>query len=264
MKMQDKIRQIASELLSSGAVATVIGYGDGSGNRVRPVFIRNSREADRLVMDERCQQNLGVYLTKQEVRELGKPAIIARVPVMLTIQQLVYEEQIKDGDVVVIGVSTDGRVLDFQDMKSLTEYLSTISRKLSPEEMAAVDKLEKMTREERWNFWLEETSNCIKCYACRASCPMCYCPRCTVECNQPQWISVPAHGLGNLEWHVMRAMHLAGRCVNCGECFRACPVKIPVNLLTQRIILDIANNFGEEGEYALATFKPEDKEDFIR
>jgi ferredoxin len=59
----------------------------------------------------------------------------------------------------------------------------------------------------------------------------------------------------------MRAMHLAARCVNCGDCFRACPLKIPLNLLTKRIIAD---SFGEDDVYALATFKPDDKEDFIR
>ncbi len=262
--MQDKIRQKAKELLSSGAVNSVIGYGQGSAGRVRAVFIKKPEETDRLIMDERCLQNLGVYLTKREVRDLGKPAIIARVPVMRTIRQLMYEEQIKEGDIAVIGVSQDGDMVDFPDLKSVVEYVSQIPMVLSPEEKAAVEKIEKMSREERWRYWLEETSDCIKCYACRASCPMCYCARCTVECNQPQWISVPAHELGNLEWHLMRAMHLAGRCVNCGDCARACPVKIPLNLLTQRIIADISDNFGEEAEYALATFKPEDKEDFIR
>jgi ferredoxin len=262
--MQDKIRQKAKELLTGGAVKVVIGYGEGSGGRARAIFVHKPEDAGRLIFDERCRQNLGVYLTKQEVRALGMPAVVAIEPVMRTIRQLMYEEQVKEGDIAVIGISGDGQVIDFPDLKSLVDYVSKIPLKLSPEEQAAVEKLETMTREERWKFWLDETADCIKCYACRASCPLCYCPRCTVECNQPQWISVPAHELGNLEWHIMRAMHLAGRCVNCGECYRACPLKIPLNLLTQRIILDIGNNFGEEAEYALATYKPEDKEDFIR
>jgi ferredoxin len=262
--MQDKIRQKARELLAGGGVKVVIGYGEGSGGRVRAVFVQKPEDVGNLIFNERCLQNLGVYLTKQEVRALGRPAVIASEPVMRTIRQLMYEEQIKEGDIAVIGISGDGQVIDFPDLKSVGEYVSKVPLKLSPEEQAAVKKLETMTREERWKFWLDETADCIKCYACRASCPLCYCPRCTVECNQPQWISVPAHELGNLEWHIMRAMHLAGRCVNCGECYRACPLNIPLNLLTQRIIQDIGNNFGEEGEYALATYKPEDKEDFIR
>ncbi|OHD68722.1 MAG: hypothetical protein A2W19_12595 [Spirochaetes bacterium RBG_16_49_21] len=259
-----KMRQKAKDLLSSGVVSTVIGYGEGSGNRVRALFIRKPDDADKLILDERCVQNLAVYLTKREVRALGRPAVVARVPVMRTIQQLMFEKQVAEGEVAVIGISPDSQVLDFPDLKSMAEYVSAIPFELSADEKAAVEKLEKMTAGERWNFWLDVLSGCSKCYACRQSCPLCYCERCTVECNQPQWVSVPSHGLGNLEWHIMRAMHLAGRCVNCGDCFRACPLEIPLNLLTQKIITDIADKFGGADEYALNAFKPDDKEDFIR
>jgi ferredoxin len=262
--MQDKIRQKAKELLSSGAVKVVIGYGQGSENRVRAIFIQRPEDADRLIFDDRCVQNLSVYLTKQEVRAMGRQAVVARMPVLRSIRQLAYEEQLKESDVAVIGISDSNELLDLPDLNAVKEHVAKNPLALTPEEQAEVDRLDKMTREERWNYWLEELSNCIKCYACRASCPMCYCARCTVECNQPQWISVPAHEMGNLEWHIMRAMHLAGRCVNCGECTRACPVNIPLKLLNQRIIADLAVNFGPEEEYALATFKPNDKEDFIR
>jgi ferredoxin len=261
--MQDKIREKAKELLSGGAVKVVIGYGEGSGGQARAVFIRKPEDAGKLICDDRCVQNLAVYLTKREVRALGKAAIVAKLPVMRAIQQLAYELQIKDDDIAVIGVSQEG-LLDLPDLQSVNDYLAKIPFTLTPEQQAAVERLDKMTFEERWKFWQDELSQCVKCYACRASCPMCYCARCTVDCNQPQWISVPANDIGNLEWHIMRAMHLAGRCVNCGDCERACPLDIPLTLLNQRIIADIGNNFGDEGEYSFATFKPDDKENFIR
>jgi len=262
--MQDKIRQKAGELLSSGAVKVVIGYGEGTGGRVRALFIQKPEDADKLIMDERCVQNLAVYLTKHEVRAIGKPAIVARMPVLRSIAQLAYEEQFNEGDIALIALSDAGELVDLPDLKSITEYTAKNPLALTADEQGELEKLEKMTREERWSYWIAELSNCIKCYACRASCPMCYCPRCTVEVNQPQWISVPAHEIGNVEWHIMRAMHLAGRCVNCGECTRACPVNIPLRLLNQRIIADIAVNFGQSEEYALAAFNPNDKEEFIR
>ena len=99
---------------------------------------------------------------------------------------------------------------------------------------------------------------------------MCYCSQCTVEQNQPQWIKVTAETSGNREWHTMRAMHLAGRCVNCGECGRMCPVGIPVHLLTTKMNQDIAKEFGSKtgfsatGGYALNTFDPNDKDGFIK
>ena len=262
--MPDKLRHKAKELLRDGAVKVVIGYGEGSSGRIRALFIRDPEESERLVFDSRCLQNLAVYLAKREVRALGKPAIVAPLPVLRAIDRLANERQIKDGDIAVIGVSDSGDVLDLPDLKSVAEYVSGKPLELTPDQRAAVGKIDAMSPSERWNFWLGELSACIKCYACRAGCPLCYCERCTVECNQPQWISVPSHDMGNIEWHVMRAMHLAGRCVNCGDCARNCPLGIPLDLLNQRIIADIAEHFGAEGGYALSAFKPDDTEDFIR
>ena len=36
---------------------------------------------------------------------------------------------------------------------------------------------------------------------------------------------------GNFAWHITRAFHLAGRCVGCDECTRACPAGIDLRLL---------------------------------
>src|SRR3990172_9329521 len=135
--MLAKMRQKAKDLLSSGVVSTVIGYGEGSGNRVRALFIRKPDDADKLILDERCVQNLAVYLTKREVRALGRPAVVARVPVMRTIQQLMFEKQVAEGEVAVIGISPDSQVLDFPDLKSMAEYVSAIPFELSADEKAA-------------------------------------------------------------------------------------------------------------------------------
>ena len=265
-----ELKKNARELLESGSVAVIIGYGEGSAGNVRPVFILKPENTDQLVFDDRCTQNLAVYLNKPEVRKLGKPAIIARPPSVRTINQLIAENQIRDNDIMVIGIAPDNTVQVMRDAKSVGFFISKFPFEITQEERLLVESIEKMPPEERWEFWKKELAPCIKCYACRQGCPLCYCSRCTVECNQPQWISVPSHDLGNLEWHVMRAMHLAGRCGNCGECFRACPIGIRMNLLTQRLALDIMSNFtitvGKDGapEYPLSTFKPDDKEDFFR
>ncbi len=67
----------------------------------------------------------------------------------------------------------------------------------------------------------------------------------------------------------MRAMHLAGRCVDCGACANACPLGIPFNLLTKRMLEDLKESFGGykpsiKGGHIMSTFKPDDKESFIR
>jgi len=42
----------------------------------------------------------------------------------------------------------------------------------------SLEKIESLPEEERWKFWKEQLSKCIRCYACRSVCPMCYCDEC--------------------------------------------------------------------------------------
>ncbi len=268
--MIDDLRSKAKELLESGSADVVIGYAEGSHGHIHAHFAKTKEEADSLIYDERCTQNLAVYLMKEEVRDMGRIAIVANITTMRAIIQLMGEHQITDGAIAILGVDSGEGLHVFNDAASVTTYLSKMPFTPAPEDAELLAKIEAMTPQERWKFWMEELEACVKCYACRAACPLCYCTRCTVECNQPQWIHVPSHELGNLEWHIMRAMHLAGRCVNCGACYRACPLGIPLHILTLKLAGDIEKNFGvragegREDAHVLATFRPDDRENFIR
>lgn len=260
----------AKELLESGRAGVIIGHGEGTAGRVRAIFITDPAKTGKLIHDDRCTQNLSMYLPKHEVRHLGKIAMVADKSTLRSIMVLSSEHQVKDGEMIMLVVNKDGSILDLPDFKSIEDYLAGTDISITADEKQLLAKIDGMTKEERWVFWKNEFSKCIKCYACRQSCPMCYCHKCTAECNQPQWINVPAHDLGNFEWHMMRAFHLAGRCINCGECAKACPMEIPLNMLTYKMIGDISEFFGysagmkHDTLYVLSTYKNEDKETFIR
>ena len=265
----NEYQTIAAGLLSSGTAAMVIGYSEGSAKRVRPVFFTRPEEASTLVFDSRCVQNIAVYLTKKEIRTEGKIAIIASLPVMRSIIQLASEHQLSEEKIIVIGITPSGEVKQFNGFDALDAYVSSTTIEIEARYREKIEQVEKMTLTERWNFWKNELSACFKCYACRAACPMCYCTRCTVEMNQPQWIPVPSHTLGNFEWHIIRAMHLAGRCVDCNACAEACPLGIPFNLLTKQMILQFKKDFGGynpslKGLNILSSYLPDDKENFIQ
>jgi ferredoxin len=230
----------------------------------------DSAQAGKLVFNEQAIMNLAVYLSKHEVKKFGKIGIIASLPVMKTLVVLSVEHQIAEDQIVVIGVTKSGELIDFSTFAEIEAYINANPVEYSAEDKALLEKIEAMPMEERWSFWQEQFSKCFKCYACRSSCPMCYCTRCTVDNNQPQWIHVPSHEIGNFEWHLMRAMHLAGRCVSCNNCSNSCPENIPLNLLTMKTEEEIIKSFGFRAGhslnelYALSDFKVEDKEQFIR
>jgi len=259
----------AKELLENNNVQVVVGYEAGPTGLARPAFITNPEKAEKLIYDDRCVQNLAVYLTKKEVKKLGKIAIIATLPVMRSIMMLISEQQITAENIVVLGISSEGNLLDIANMQVMQGFIekSDLSNPAKYKDLLA--ELRKLTPEEKFAYWQKELSKCIKCYACRQACPMCYCTRCTVEVNQPQWIPVQANTYGSMEWHILRAMHLAGRCISCGECGRACPVGIPCHLLTMQLVDQVHNYFkvyagtSDKMSSVLSTFEPNDKESFI-
>ncbi|MBN2399099.1 MAG: 4Fe-4S dicluster domain-containing protein [Candidatus Aminicenantes bacterium] len=267
--MED-LRNKARELLAAKAVQVVVGYGRGTGASRRAVFIQSAAEAGELLFDNACRQNLAVYLMKPEVRKLGKMALVAIPATLRTILQLASENQIQDLELLALVPDASGAVTQLATFAAIEAHVVLQDNDLSAAEKGELQKYEIMGMEQRRQFWEEHFSRCLKCYACRAACPLCYCSRCTVECNQPQWIPVPAHDLGNLEWNIMRAMHLAGRCINCGDCSRACPVGIPLHLLNQKLISEVYTHFNSrsgmaaKADHAMSTFKPNDAEDFIR
>lgn len=256
--------------LASGHVQVVIGYAVGSEpSRRRPAFIRSPEQAGVLVFDEHCRQNLATYLLKPEVRALGKAAVVARSATLRTILLYAVERQLADGLVLAL-VPTDSGVVELATFAAIEERLATQPRGLPADELAEIRRIAELPLAERWAFWQAEMSRCIKCYACRSACPLCYCSRCITEMNQPQWIPVESDPLGNLDWNIVRAMHLAGRCVDCGSCSDACPQHIRLDLLNRVLADEARTHFGAEPgyslrkDYALAAFKPDDKEDFIK
>ncbi len=111
---------------------------------------------------------------------------------------------------------------------------------------AEVEKLEAMTEDERFAFWRDQLSKCIRCNACRNVCPACSCIKCVFD-NPASGIAAKANDdkFEEQMFHIIRAFHVAGRCTDCGECSRVCPQNIPLHLLNRKFIKDIDSFYGE-------------------
>lgn len=287
------LRDLATRLLEQREVALVIGYGAGSlPGQMVPLFATRPEEAAGLGWSDRCVNNLSVYLPGA-CRQGGKVAVVVKACDARAAVGLLQEHQVAREGVVLIGVSCPGvwsdRGLALKCYACAGEVPAVCDVTVTPEgvEMGAaasragrpvtadprdalVAHLEALPREERWAFWQEQFARCLRCYGCRAVCPLCYCAACVAEKNRPQWVPTSIEGRGNTVWNITRALHLAGRCGGCDECARVCPAEVRLDLLNHRLAREIEQRFGyRSGEDPaaappLATFRPDDPQEFIR
>lgn len=266
--MSDQFRTIAQELIKSGTAEIIIGYRtDAITQKPVPFVAHTAEDCAHFVLNDQCVFNLAVYLTKKEIAENKKVAVVLGPTGIRTVVVLAQEKQIDPALILVIpwdGVQVQVPIDVAQAASQLAQNPAQDVQAIE----AAVQFAQKPTQE-RWDFFKNEFLKCIKCYACRASCPLCYCSSCIVEKNQPQWISPCAHEVGNYSWNITRAFHLAARCTGCGNCERACPVDIPLSLINARLEDMIKSSFdfvsGQTTEpgNAMLTFLKDDKDGFI-
>ncbi|QGG47804.1 4Fe-4S dicluster domain-containing protein [Heliorestis convoluta] len=133
-----------------------------------------------------------------------------------------------------------------------------------------VQAIEAMSADEKYDFWQKQHEKCIRCYACRNICPACNCRECIFESDQKGWVNKAATKADNAFFGITRAMHVAGRCVDCGECERVCPAGIPIMAINRKIMQDIDELFGSydagtdlEEAGPLNHFKLDDPEEFM-
>ena len=305
--MQEQLIKRAKELLADGTVQKVVGWQKGLFDEdVTPAVFASAEELDKgFVFNKYCAANLSKYLVKitreieikksttrmnntmakqRDPNAAEAPIPQEKVLVFLkpndtySFTELLKENRITREDVYAIGVPCQdtldgGQVcLNCLNKKPVScDELIGVDAEVAEVESSRLEevaKLEAMTAEERYNYWQEQFSRCIRCNACRNVCPACTCEKCVFD-NNALYTSqkVAETSFEESLFHIVRAWHVAGRCTDCGECSRVCPQNIPLHLLNRKFIKDINEIYGPyqagsdlETRPPMLTFKEEDPE----
>ena len=235
--MQAQMRQIARELLTTGAVERVIGWEQGTlWYQATPVLIQKPEEADKLIWNDYCQPNLSKYLLDFRYTE-GKTALFVKGCDARGFNRLLQDQQIDREKAYLIGIPCSGmkdhRMAASQEADSpdipLAKICQTcrypnpvvydqlLGEAVTPRQTEAdftdVEAIEAMSADERYAFWQAQHSKCLRCYAWRNACPACNCRKCLFDQSASGWSSKDVNTAENQFYAMTRAFHVAGRCI---------------------------------------------------
>ena len=283
-RVQEQIRSRAAELLRSGEVATFIGWEAGRfANQTAPIAITRPEDAQKLVWNRYCANTLAKYIAS--VRDRGRVGIVARGCDSRAVIRLLVDQVIDRGDVYILGVGCPGMLdrktddllkkctqcrhnnpLEFDEMiGDAAEPLPEVDR------FAEIKEIEAMPRAERAAYFESVYAKCIRCYACRDVCPCCTCRECFVDQRREDWVGKQNNVAENRFYGLTRVMHVADRCIECGECERVCPMDLPLMQLNRKVIKDMCELFGdyeagvsvENDDEKLLAYRTDDVEEFM-
>ena len=247
--MQEMINR-AKELLSDGTVNRVLGWrrGDMSYNP-EPSYFETAEDLDaNFVYNGFCGANLSKYMIEgsKKIKEQGVKGItnitIDDANENITVETLYGEKTLAYKDCMLERC----HVCKGKEHQIFDETIGESRDTKDADRFAEVEKIEAMSPEEKFAFFQNELSRCIRCNACRNVCPACSCRKCVFDSTK--FDSAQKANVDSFEermFHIIRAFHVAGRCTDCGECSRVCPQGIPLHLFNRKFIKDIDEFYGE-------------------
>ena len=245
--MIDQVKQKINELLENESVKGVVALAHANGH-VAPCLYQKGNNLDKLCLGDTESAGDARYPLNKVLVTLARQypddvfGILVRGCDERGLFGLYRLNQLNPDKVVPIGIACP------QDLA-----LKCQCRKPWPDDLIAGDKVDGIEQQGvrdvegqdlsvRFSFWQDQFLKCVKCYGCRDICPMCFCRECSLECED--LVSKGDLPVDIPVFHLVRAMHMADRCIDCGLCDETCPADIPLRLLYKKTAEIMDTEFG--------------------
>lgn len=237
MKIEN-VKEKVQSLLEAGEIRGFLGLSEKNGH-IGPCLFCEGDDIDKLVAGDRKRPGDSRYPLNKQLIHLARFYPEDRFGVLVRgcdergLRTLFTWNQLNPNKIVPVGIACS------QDLADACECIQPFPDEFVAGEKAegcsfsSVVQVEGLDLTKRFAYWMEAFSRCVKCYGCKYVCPVCFCKECSLECDDlirtgdiPPEIPV---------FHLTRAVHMAGRCIDCGLCSEACPADIPLRTLYKKV-----------------------------
>jgi ferredoxin len=232
MSMKDKVKT----WLQDGKVDIFLGYRMLEGHPLPHVFVKDKlEELDDLISSpsryplEKMAAKIAAERPDLKIGMLARDCN-KRAVTVLSIWNQLDSENIQTLDLNCC----PSQLKNQADCSYLKSQKSGFHKKqVGIDNTKDLEDFELFDQQERFTRWINEFQKCIKCYGCRNICPVCFCEECSLE--HPDLVTTGELPPEAPIFHLVRAVHMAGRCIDCGLCEEACPMNIPLRLLYRKV-----------------------------
>jgi formate dehydrogenase (coenzyme F420) beta subunit len=247
--MIEQVKEHVRALLSDGRISAFVGLKDQAGN-ILPFVYQTVEDLDQgfSLGDRESPGDSRYPLARIAVNAMAaEPDAV--VGVLLrgcddrALNELLRWNQAKSRESIVrVGIACPSELAQTHECRKPFPEDVIAGDKSEPVANATVAEVDGMDLLTRLDYWKREFDRCIKCYGCRDVCPVCFCNVCTLE--EDALIRTGDLPPENPMFHLTRAAHMAGRCIDCNLCTEVCPADIPLRTLYKKVAEIVKEEFG--------------------